>query len=78
MRWMHGRYDLTSTECNLAKTNHGLEKYHIKRLRESGTNHESRTNQEHWNESGTPLPVENDPPPVENDRDPSSGNAERI
>ena len=34
---------------------------------ESGTNHESRTNQEHWNESGTPPPVENDPPPVEND-----------
>ena len=32
---------------------------------ESGTNHESRTNQEHWNESGTPPPVENDPPPVE-------------
>ena len=52
---------------------------------ESGTNHESRTNQEHWNESGTPPPVENDPPPVENDCDPSSGNidptdgnAERI
>ena len=42
---------------------------------ESGTNHESRTNhkrirydrtnQEHWNESRTPPPVENDPPPVE-------------
>ena len=32
---------------------------------ESGTNRESRTNQEHWNESGTPPPVENDPPPVE-------------
>jgi hypothetical protein len=42
---------------------------------ESGTNHETRTNykrirndrtnQEHWNESGTPPPVENDPPPVE-------------
>jgi hypothetical protein len=43
---------------------------------ESGTNHESRTNQEHWNESGTSPPVENDPPPVENDRDPSSGNIE--
>jgi hypothetical protein len=25
---------------------------------ESGTNRESRTNQEHWNESGTPPPVE--------------------
>ena len=45
---------------------------------ESGTNRETRTNQEHWNESGTPPPVENDPPPVENDRDPTSGNAERI
>ncbi len=32
---------------------------------ESQTNHETRTNQEHWNESGTPPPVENDPPPVE-------------
>jgi len=32
---------------------------------ESGTNHETRTNQEHWNESGTPPTVENDPPPVE-------------
>ena len=38
---------------------------------ESRTNRETRTNQEHWNESGTPPPVEmrsieeNDPPPVE-------------
>jgi len=61
---------------------------------ESGTNHETRTNQEHWNESGTPPPVENDPPPVEvkshplqwklrvtpysGNIDPTDGNAERI
>jgi len=34
---------------------------------ESGTNRETRTNQEHWNESGTPPPVEIwcQPPPVE-------------
>jgi hypothetical protein len=41
---------------------------------ESGTNHETKTNQEHWNESRTPPPMENDPPPVENDRDPTDGN----
>ena len=52
---------------------------------ESGTNRESRTNQEHWNESGTPPPVEikSHPPPVEispssGNIDPTDGNAERI
>ena len=46
--------------------------------RETRTNHKriryDRTNQEHWNESGTPPPVEIKTPPVENDRDPTDGN----